>query len=1055
MNPGLDKIHRKVSALRMREFWIRLFQGLSLAGAVWLCLWILGPLGLGILHGWSGLILRVLILFAAAGVIIMAITRAIYPRGTDDRLALRIEKVYPNLNNSLISSLQLTREREHPDPRHPFSAYLLERLLQNTASQMPAIDLSRVATLEGLKWRFLLFCLAVLSALVIHNLYPAYLGNGFQLLILSEFRLPEKSARERALLSAEPLTTGDFTLEYIYPAYSGLKPQEVQHTSGEISALAGTEVIIHTTCLERVASANLVVGGSARIPLRVDDGNKLSGKLVVMEPGEYLIEAEDSSRVQRREPESHPIRVEDDLYPEVVLKQPVSDLEVCADDFVQISWEAEDDFGIGGVSLVYQRGMEEERLEIFRSGERPDKRHEGDYDWDLTGAGVSPGDRVAFYLEVDDNDNISGPKKGRSATLYLDVFSAFKKHEEVIAKEEELFENMIEHLADHLDDERSRLDASPGYILEKAEAELIQRGRELLAHIQNILKMMESDIHTSELMKDSMENMGRVYKSLLEARSGLVRALVSSARPVKELVGLRREYIEDLERDIIFLDRMIKKQRMDLVLMEGKNLARAQEDLAELLERYKETHDPALLDELQRKMAELEAAFQELLSRMAMMRSEMGDEFFNIEAMDGPRWNDIFEQVARMRNALQDGDLDSAMAQAEDFLNSLGQMMAALNEQAGQYGEAISAEALRRMDEAIEKLAELEAGEQDMIERSEAIYHRQLEKTAQLESMLDRFIEDEAEKIEEIRRKLGNVQNEMRGLTPARKKPQTNTPDEIKQTTMEFYRKRNLFHHQIGGITRQLRERGRELEHRELEQVLEGMKKNQETMERIRDDMEVFMDRFQAEPDKKREQTSEQCQGALALGQEIIDDLEALRGTLKPAFAPGDTAEMKAMADEQEGIRDQTMDVWQEVADLEDDVPAIPMGVTGKLDQAALSMRDASGYLLLEEPGSALAPEREARLRLKQAREDLVRAQKQMSQMAQSGAGLPLALGGRRSGGGGTGTRGLAMKGFKLPEEGADKTPEEFRQNLLKAMREEAPEEYRHLNHDYYERLMR
>jgi orotidine-5'-phosphate decarboxylase len=57
--------------------------------------------------------------------------------------------------------------------------------------------------------------------------------------------------------------------------------------------------------------------------------------------------------------------------------------------------------------------------------------------------------------------------------------------------------------------------------------------------------------------------------------------------------------------------------------------------------------------------------------------------------------------------------------------------------------------------------------------------------------------------------------------------------------------------------------------------------------------------------------------------------------------------------------------------------------------------------------------------------------------------------------GGGTGSSGAATGDIKLPDEDAYRVPEEFRKELLRAMKEGSPDAYKNLNKDYYERLVR
>ena len=61
------------------------------------------------------------------------------------------------------------------------------------------------------------------------------------------------------------------------------------------------------------------------------------------------------------------------------------------------------------------------------------------------------GETVQVYIEVYDNDTISGPKKGVSQTLTLKVHSREQEHQNLEKLQEEVAAAVLDLLADHLD----------------------------------------------------------------------------------------------------------------------------------------------------------------------------------------------------------------------------------------------------------------------------------------------------------------------------------------------------------------------------------------------------------------------------------------------------------------------------------------------------------------------------------------------------------------------------------------------------------------------------
>ena len=63
----------------------------------------------------------------------------------------------------------------------------------------------------------------------------------------------------------------------------------------------------------------------------------------------------------------------------------------------------------------------------------------------------------------------------------------------------------------------------------------------------------------------------------------------------------------ELEQDIPLLDRLIDRQNQAQLVDLGKSIEQQRRELAELIRKYKQTGDPALKMELQRRLARLTA----------------------------------------------------------------------------------------------------------------------------------------------------------------------------------------------------------------------------------------------------------------------------------------------------------------------------------------------------------------------------------------------------------------------------------------------------------------
>jgi hypothetical protein len=1041
MNPSLAIVRRKVAELRRRLFRVRALEGLSLTGGAVLVVLLLGWL-LPLLPALPGLALRLLLLLAALAAPVLFLVRPLRRRPGDDQLALRIEAVFPELGNALINAIQLGREQAAPDLRHPFSTTLLEKHLDEAAAKALAVRLDRVAPLHALKQRFLFLAGALMLVLLAQAWVPHFLARSFSALAQKEFSLGPgiKSSLAR---SAEPLTAGEFGLRYTYPAYTGRGRRTVEPGNGAVTALKGTQVEFWTEVLEDVREARAVLEPGGKIPVAVSRGHELRGALTVMAAGKYYLEATDRRGKYRAEPRGHQILVEEDLYPEVTLEKPVADLEVSVGDSVEIIYQAADDFGLSQVSVVYRVGQEEKRREVFRA-EQPATKRRARFVWRLAAEEVKPGDAVAFYLEALDNDNVSGPKAGKSRTVNLEIFSPRKRHEQMISRQEDLFEQLVVHLADHLDDELNRQNPKGPYRLEKSEPVLLKGGRALQGQMNKLAADLENDQLTEDLVRATLVQIAESLDHLLSLReSNLARLPAGAGVQLK----FRDQYLREIESDVIFFDKLIKKQKIDQVLAESQDLYAAQADLADLLQRFQKTGDPALWEQIQKKMAEVTAAYQALLEKMAKMSKELPEEFVNAEAMDKMKINDLSQQMRDLQRALAAGDMKAAMDLANSFLSSLNQMMSAMEDSAGQYGEAVSAETLRRMGAMKDELADLEKAQQKLIDRSEELERQSL---AQVEKATAGAVERILKKTEALQQKITDLQKKLEELRPGPEAPAMKPT----RSPQDFYQRQNNLHNQMLALKSEVGQRKQEIAAGQLQPAREGFQRQETSLDQAQKQIEDLIARHQPLPKEQSRSLPGQCSAAGSLNSEIKRDLESLQQALARKPGPEAEARLQSMSAEQEKLKQRTEKLRNDFDSLSQDLPQLPAEIGKTLDEGQAFMHDAAGELSLQDPGRALVPEREAKQRLAQARQALDRAAQQMAQGMKPGMGLPMMAGapGRRGAGG---SAGVYNKDFELPPQNAYQVPRAFRQDLLEMMKDAAPEEYKDLNRDYYERLVR
>ncbi|HLG31066.1 MAG TPA: DUF4175 family protein, partial [Candidatus Brocadiales bacterium] len=446
-------IKRTIKAVRKRAIIACLCEGGALVGAFFFLFLLVGTLLGGLFSYLPGArtVFHIISLTALFYIIVKTLLIPLFSLLRDEKIVLLIENAYP-LDDSLITSVQLIKDSALPERAGLFSEGIVSLQISDTAKKLTQSvipsEARNLASPPFLRRNF--FALVASSSLfvILVAIYPAYFSRNLAIL----FNIP---SREVATREAEKQVThilpiiGDITLSYRYPLYTGLEPKTIAGTSGDIKALKGSEVTITAACSQPLISANIIVNETSVIPLKVEKEKAVKGALTLLEGGEYVFEVTPSNNKKTIDPVRHKIIIEEDLNPEITITYPKKDFEVNEKDTVTLMYNARDDFGLGAIALVAELKDRKEQKTLDTIGGR-ESRHSGSYKWSLSEVELSPGEKLPYYLEVTDNDTISGPKVARSEMQYLYVHSAGKRHRELIELQETLLKEMVQLLGDDL-----------------------------------------------------------------------------------------------------------------------------------------------------------------------------------------------------------------------------------------------------------------------------------------------------------------------------------------------------------------------------------------------------------------------------------------------------------------------------------------------------------------------------------------------------------------------------------------------------------------------------
>ena len=241
--------------------------------------------------------------------------------------------------------------------------------------------------------------------------------------------------------SAVPVS---FDLTYEYPEYTGRSSEVQSVPRADLVALRGTKVLVGVNLDRRVGEVSWSLGSDL-----VQQGpRRWVGETVIEGSGEYEVVIRDGEVPQRMT-----FRYEEipDRAPVLTVLEPLGDMDLPVGQRVPLSVTATDDFGLTNLDLVYQLDDgESSRKGLIRWPDEPREATSGK-EWDLTPLGLLPGQQVTFYLEVRDNDRVSGPNATRSGRFVIrfptlsEIYEEIEEqHEDVASKLEDVVEEARE-----------------------------------------------------------------------------------------------------------------------------------------------------------------------------------------------------------------------------------------------------------------------------------------------------------------------------------------------------------------------------------------------------------------------------------------------------------------------------------------------------------------------------------------------------------------------------------------------------------------------------------
>lgn len=1039
-----------------------------------------------------------------------------YLRGTFSPLsmeqaALFAEQRVRGLNNSLINSVQLNRRLTENQKTDGISTTFIRELVKRTSNNIKEIDADSLINAGSVTSSrnifFAILGVFLISALVLPDFVARGFSNWFvapaQARQSDSFHNPVKSILPFG--SSEEYTITNLTLTFNYPAYTGLKILSIPNSDGKVQVMPGTEIQIKAETNLPVSGAELVLNGRDRFTMAADKEKEFAGQFIAREQGYYQFQIKSPAGNKILLPEKYPIALGKDQPPRVVLFLANPKPLYYITDKVQIFYESSDDFGVRKIDLVINRNGNVSRRTI-KTVKGDEKEVKGEYTWEMSSAGFDPGDSVQYYLEAEDNDNIFGPNTGQSETFGFEIFDEQKKRRDLLALQDELLEKMIDLAAESLVVDIDALRGGPPAmaLLKKVLSSSTDQLIEIISLAQSIRDQT-----------DNIESFPRPYITLLdsiifgfrEIRSNQIdvmekiNALVIKTStlgthfpPVEEMNG---KLVARLETSILFLAKIISRERMNQVRNMEKNIVEITETLREEFEKAK--NNEASMDSSQFKAAleKIKETLQKIMDQLARQNQALPDEFLNKNAFENMNMENFSASIERLKDMVKNGMFNEAMTELEALMEDFRALSDQLDAAAESMNDMMDMEIKKNMEESLRKIMKLEKQQKDLLKETTNINKSLREKQSktfearmnnifellkkdinQIQAILksdDRFLEEHPslKKYMELMDRETEITQEIRELNQK-------TMDTVNDENLSnFFVQLNEARGRLGQVHSEMMDLRMRLfqEFKTfLPQLFEKYDKLEE-MANLQDLFEfnsVFKNTYpeifqwqnnfrgiRAGPEEAREKINDDLQEVSRLNSEISKKIGTLMRDIQENFqsllSKDNEKDLEEMARKQKRMQKESQEISDMFSSMNEKNPMITPQLANKMAATGKYMERAENNLKEHNVTDSIEAENKALAELEETR-DLIQQLKN-AEAAQSKTGkqkqmVRLGLGRAREQRKG-GSQKMQRDKVDLPTKDQYQVPGQFREDILKAMKYKYPKKYERLVMEYYKELVK
>jgi hypothetical protein len=557
--------------------------------------------------------------------------------------------------------------------------------------------------------------------------------------VVYRVRVGDQTTQDYALRVRDlPRATG-YRVRYVYPSYTGLKPDESQAITADLAAPRGSRASLEVSANRSLGRATILFDrGGATIEGTVGERNARF-EVPMREDARFTIRLEDP-RGRRADLGPFDLRAIPDRPPTVAVLMPGPVEDVARDMTAVLVAGATDDHGVWKVLLRYRVRQQAPRTEVLHEEKGGTPELAVRYTWDLGGYSLLPGEEVEYQVGAVDGDAIDGPQ-----TTWSDAHRLrFPSASEILASMEHDRDETIESLsqawrdASELQQKAEDLsrDVGRSHELSWEQRQEVQKtldGQEQLRQSidktaeqlsQDAEKLSQSRMVSAELIQKLQELhqlLSQIKDQALRQSMERLRDAMKKMTPqeveraLQSMKLSQQDILKNLERTIEMLKQIRTEERLEALSERAAEMERMQLALNDSLSRANQKPAVQGLAKQENQVAQLSQEERAALDSLAAEIKDMqtAEQASQLSDQLGPQG--MQQQFQQTSESMEQGDRSQSQKNAQELARQLSEMRKSVDRMREEYKQRKKDEISKEIETAAQDLLDIEAIQEKML----------------------------------------------------------------------------------------------------------------------------------------------------------------------------------------------------------------------------------------------------------------------------------------------------------------------------------------------------